>query len=73
VGKDGRIAVNVSSRDYWFWQPAVLDPETGKLEKTLTHQGDVFSPGWTADGRIVAMTQPLRAALWRFRPERDRR
>ncbi len=73
VGKDGRIAVAVSSTDNWFWQPALLDPETGKLERVLTYPGDTYSPGWTADGRILSMTQPLRAALWRFRPGGNRK
>jgi hypothetical protein len=69
VGKDGRIVLTVSAKDSWFWQTAILDPETGRIEKVpALQEADTYIPCWTADGRILAVAVPIRAAIWRFRP-----
>ncbi|MBI3665202.1 MAG: protein kinase [Acidobacteria bacterium] len=68
VGKDGRIVVQVASKDSWFWSSAVLNPQTGNVQRVpLAYEGDFPSPGWAPDGRIVSMALPLRASIWRFR------
>ncbi len=73
VGKDGRIALQGSTRDSWFWRPALLDPETGKLERIpIAYEADFDFPGWTSDGRIVRFALPIRSTLWRFRENHDR-
>src|SRR5262249_29851536 len=33
VGTDGRIVHEVDSADSWFERPAILDPQTGRVEK----------------------------------------
>jgi len=68
VGRDGRILLEVTSADSWFFSVGVLDPRTGRLDKVpVNYDGDIFMPGWTADGRIAAMGMAMRANLWRFR------
>lgn len=67
VGSDGRMLLNTSSVDSWFWRPAVLDPRTGKVGRIpLQFDGDIFSPGWTADGRIIALGAGIMSSIWRF-------
>ena len=69
VRADGRIVLATLAKDNWFWKLAVLDPETGAVEAVpLNYEGDIPVPGWTADGKILALAFPLRASLWRFRP-----
>ena len=71
VRSDGAIAVTVAVNDYWFFRPAVLDPETGALELVaLAYDGDFFSLSWNSRGEIVAGGFQLRIGLWRFRPSR---
>ncbi|MBZ5538575.1 MAG: serine/threonine-protein kinase [Acidobacteriia bacterium] len=68
VRKDGRILVQVTTKDSWFWKPAVLDPSTGKLEMVpLNYEGDALMPAWTSDDRILSIGIPLRSTIWRFR------
>ncbi len=72
VGRDGRVLLEVISADSWFYEVGVLDPRTGQLEKIpVKYDGDLFMPGWTADGRIAVMGQAMRANLWRFRRSAD--
>ncbi len=69
VRKDGRVVLTVSAKDSWFWQTAILDPETGRVEKVpALQEADTYIPCWTADGRILTVAVPIRAAIWRFRP-----
>jgi len=70
VRKDGRVVLTVSAKDSWFWQTAILDPETGKLEKVpALPEADTYIPCWTSDGRmILTVAVPIRSAIWRFRP-----
>ena len=68
VARDGRIVLQITPRDSWFWPAGLLDPATGRLQKIpLPYEGDMPAPSWTADGKIVTIAYPLRAALWRFR------
>ena len=69
VGRDGRIAITVVARDYWFYQAAILDPVTGKMTKVpVNYEGDLAPPAWASDGRLLANGYPLKSAVWRFRP-----
>jgi len=71
VHRDGRILVGVQSLGSWWDEVAILDPQTGKLQKLdIPYAGDVDYPGWTGDGRIMAQGFPMRASLWRFRREK---
>lgn len=69
IGKDGRVLLTVASADSWFYGPAVLDPQNGKVDRIpLKFAGDVLAPEWLDDGRILAVGRPTKVTLWRFRP-----
>jgi hypothetical protein len=68
VRADGRIAITVLRKDSWWDEPAILDPKTGQVEKlTVPYDGDAFLLGWTPDGGMISVGQPMRGSLWRFR------
>lgn len=68
VDQQGRILVQVTGRDFWFWQPGVVDPATGRLDRIpLNYDGDVLSPGWSRDGTVVSAGFSLASSIWRFR------
>jgi sugar lactone lactonase YvrE len=67
VGRDGRILVEVASPSSWFWRLAILDPGAGTIQMVATPEGDVESPGWTRDGKILARVTAMRSSLWRFK------
>lgn len=70
IAADGRIAVRVGWKDSWFWPAAVLDPRTGEVTPiSKSIDLDMMSPGWTPDGRIVALGLPTQSTMWRFRPQ----
>ncbi len=70
VGKDGRILLQVATGSSWFWPAGLLDPQTGRVQiPDIGYPADMYAPGWTADGKIVAVAEPFRSSLWRFRPE----
>jgi hypothetical protein len=69
VSRDGRIVVQVSPRDSWFWGPAFREPRTGAIVRAAAGlEADFDSPGWSRDGRIVAVAARMRSSIWRFRP-----
>lgn len=71
TGRDGRIVLSGFAADSWFYNAAILDPKSGKLEKIpLNFTGDMFGAGWQSDGRIFSTGFPLKATLWRIRPAR---
>ena len=69
VGMDGRILVQVTSRDSWFFRPGLVDAVAGRMDRIpLSYEGDVMAPGWGPMGEVVATGTPLRSTIWRFRP-----
>jgi hypothetical protein len=71
VHKDGRILVDVDSRESCWERPAILDPRTGKVDLVnVPYPGDVWQPAWTADGRILAHGAPVLSSIWQFRREK---
>jgi dipeptidyl aminopeptidase/acylaminoacyl peptidase len=69
IGKDGRVLLSVATPDSWFYGAAILDPRGGKLERIpINFTGDLLSPGWLDDGRVLTSGWPLKATLWRFHP-----
>jgi len=66
IGPDGRIAVQVSPLDSWFWFVAILDPRTGEMELAMPVEADMISPGWDDEGRLVTSALFFRSSLWRF-------
>ncbi|PYV16293.1 MAG: hypothetical protein DMG07_08125 [Acidobacteria bacterium] len=73
VGRDGRILLPVASADSWFWHLAVLEPETGRLQRIpVRYQTDFHYAAWGAEGEVIALGVGMRSSLWRFRPEAGR-
>ena len=71
INKDGRILMTVDSLDSCWERTAILDPRTGKAERIqVPFSGDIWSPAWTPDGRILAQGLQARTALWRFAREK---
>jgi Tol biopolymer transport system component len=71
VGPDGRILMAINVTDSWFYPPAIFDPTTGKIQRIpIRYDADMFTPGWSADGKIIAVGHTMESALWRFRPTR---
>jgi hypothetical protein len=73
IGQDGRIAVRVAPVDSWFWSAVIFDPATGRVQRVPGDQGDMPSPGWASDGRLVTIASRVQGSLWRFRPENQAR
>jgi eukaryotic-like serine/threonine-protein kinase len=69
LSRDGRMLVNVSPADSWFYRVAVLDIATGNITSIpVTYSGDTLTANWTADGQVLSVGLPLRSQIWRFRP-----
>ncbi len=68
VGRDGRLIIQVNEPHVWFYRMATVDLKTGRLDVVpVDYEGDVMFPGWTADGKIVAMGLQYSFGLWRMR------
>jgi serine/threonine protein kinase len=68
VARDGRILVAAVSGSLWTWPAGILNPDTGAIQiLKLGYPADAFSPGWSPDGKVVMMANPIRSSLWRFR------
>jgi 3-hydroxyacyl-CoA dehydrogenase len=69
VGKDGRILVQTAAGSLWTWPAGLLNPETGSVQiLKFPYPADMPSPGWSPDGKVVVVAEPIRSSLWRFRP-----
>jgi hypothetical protein len=69
VGPDGRILMAISVPDFWFFPPAIFDPKTGNIQRVpIRYDADMFTPGWTPDGKIIAVGHTFESTIWRFRP-----
>jgi hypothetical protein len=57
--------------DSWFYPPAIFNPKTGDVQRIpIRYDADMFTPGWTPDGKIIAVGHTMESAIWRFRPAR---
>jgi hypothetical protein len=69
VSKDGRVVVTVTALDSWFYGAAVVDLQAHTITRIpLNFSGDVESPGWLDDGRVISSGWPTKSTLWRFQP-----
>jgi hypothetical protein len=70
IHRDGRVLVTTTTRDSWFWRPALLDPGSVKLEPVpVEFEGDIQLASWGRDGRILGMGYPYKSELWRLTPQ----
>jgi len=70
VDSQGRILVETASaNNSWYWGTAILDParNSGTQVKVM-YEGDTWNPGWTPDGRILAVGARFNSTIWRFSP-----
>jgi serine/threonine protein kinase/Tol biopolymer transport system component len=68
LSRDGKLLINVSVPDSWFYRVIVLDLATGHITRIpVTYAGDVMSGNWTSDGQVLSVGLPLRSHIWRFR------
>jgi len=67
LSADGRLLVPLAPADSWFNPPGVIDTATGRITRIPSgDQGDYRSMAWTRDGQVIAVTNGLRATLWKF-------
>lgn len=68
VGPGGRVLVQVNEPHNWFYRMATLDLKTGRLDLIpVDYSGDIWFPGWTPDGKIVATGVQYTFSLWQMR------
>jgi serine/threonine protein kinase/WD40 repeat protein len=71
ISADGRLLVPLASLDSWFFVPGMIDLSTGRMARITTDQfGDYHSLAWSTDGQVVAGTNEMRSAIWKFAPEK---
>ena len=71
LNADGRLLVQLTPPDTWFFVPGILDTNTGHLSRMRAEQmSNASSLSWTRDGRIVGLRTRYFATLWRFQPVR---
>jgi hypothetical protein len=69
IREDGAILKAISLRDSFFFGAALLNPETGSVERiSVPPDMDVFHLGWTPDGEILISAHLMKSILWRFTP-----
>ncbi len=70
VAAKGRILLDTTSPQTWFYSAAVLDTASGRMTPLrLPGYFDCLAPGWTPDGKVICAGAALTASLWRYRSE----
>ena len=68
VGPSGRVLVQVNEPHMWFYRMAAVDLKTGRLNRIpVDYDGDIWYPGWTPDGKIIATGVKYGFSLWQMR------
>jgi hypothetical protein len=69
VDERGRVLMEVASADSFFFAAALFDPARNSVTRIPTHfEGDIWSPTWSADGRIASLGASFASSMWRFHP-----
>jgi hypothetical protein len=70
IDERGRMLVATASPCSWYWLPALLDLETGKLEPQIPvkYEGDIYPANWGSGGKVIGVGQPVYSDLWRLTP-----
>jgi hypothetical protein len=70
LDRGGRAVVASTSKDSWFWRPAVLDPAAGTLEPIrVEFEGDIYLANWGRDGKVLGVGYTYKSELWRLTPQ----
>ena len=73
VDAQGRVLFDAVLSDSYFYSAALYDPTKRSVTRIpVRFQGDVWSPIWSADGRIVAIGARWDSSLWRYHPLKER-
>ena len=68
VGPGGRVLVQVNEPHMWYYQLAAVDVGSGRLDLIpVDYDGDIWYPGWTPDGKIVATGLQYSFSLWQMK------
>jgi hypothetical protein len=74
VDARGRILVPVLSKDWWYYQSAILDPAAKSFTLVpMLIDGDASPAGWAPDGRILARGKRYFPSLWRYQRSKGAR
>lgn len=67
ISRQGKMLVNTSPTDSWFYRVAILDLKTGLITPIkVSYAGDTLSGNWAPDGRVISVGLPLKSRVWRF-------
>lgn len=66
IHRDGRVLLASTSRDSWYWRPAILKPDGTLQSISVAYRGDVYPAGWTTNDRALGMGYAFHGDLWRF-------
>jgi eukaryotic-like serine/threonine-protein kinase len=70
IDKDGRVLVTATSKDLWFWRPALFNPGTGELQLIpVEFDGDIYFASWGRGGKVLGMGYNYKSELWRLTPQ----
>jgi hypothetical protein len=73
VDAQGRILFDAVLSDSYFYSAALYDPAKRSVTRIpVRFEGDVWSPIWSADGRIAAIGGRWASSLWRYHPLKER-
>ena len=69
VDAHGRFVFDTSTADSFFYGAALFDPGRKSVTRIpVRFQGSVWSPIWTADGRVAALAARFASSIWRYHP-----
>jgi Tol biopolymer transport system component len=72
VDARGRLLMEVSSADSFFFSAAIYDPESKILTRIpVKFSGDIWTPSWGSDGAIAALGASFSSSIWRFHPGKE--
>lgn len=67
LGTGERAIVQVNEPHMWFYRMATIDLKTGRLNLIpVDYDGDIWYPGWTPDGKIIATGIEYSFSLWQM-------
>jgi hypothetical protein len=67
VDSQGRVLLEVATSDSFFYGTAVYDPARQSVTRVpVKFEGDVWTPGWTSNGRIAAEGARYASTVWRY-------
>ncbi len=67
IDRNGRVVLATTSKDSWFWRPAILQPDGELKPITVPYEGDIYPAGWSTGDRVLGMGYAFRSDLWRLR------